>query len=158
MLFIDYGRPEDCLDNSDLEFDGLFEYNWLDDPFTVKILREVDNAEWYKGMLRDLDRADRLFGISDISGGAKALMILYHIDDYDKVWGPLFGDNCASLLLDIAENKDITVFLGHIINFPAEKFKAFSNRLKREYIDISDYEMDAVYGIVEVMHNDDFAD
>ena len=151
MLIVDFGQPDDCMWNSDLEFDVYYESSWRHDDFVKEIIRSIDNAEFVDGALRDLDDPELEFSIYDISGGAKALILLYKDDSLTKVWGPLFGDNCSELLLRIAENKDITVYMQHLLKFPEDKFKAYSNRLGREYKDYRDYEIDLMWGIPEVI-------
>ncbi|MBR1743657.1 MAG: DUF4869 domain-containing protein [Lachnospiraceae bacterium] len=150
MLKIDYGRPDFCIDNADLEFEEEFEYSWLKDEFNVRILEEVEHALLNGNILYDMTEIDRTFGIYDISSGSKALMLTHELEE-PMVWGPLFGDNCAGLLLEIAEKKDVVIYLKNIINFPEERFRAYSFRLGREYTDYREYELDAVMGVTECM-------
>lgn len=137
MLKIDYGCSNDAIFSVDYEFEDYFEMNWLNDPFTKRVLDEIDNCHIENGIMVDNDQG-YTFSIFEISGGAKALLLCYYLDNV-KIHGILFGDNCTNLLLEIAENKDIIIYLEHFLQFNPEKFKAFSILKNRAYKDYKEY-------------------
>ena len=138
ILKITYGESDECLTHIDMEFDGQFEYSWLNDPMNIRILREIDNAEMCSFGIRDITDTDIIFSIFDISTGAKALM-LCNMRSSTALYSTAFGDNCTSLLLEIAEYRDITIYLRHLLNFPEDKFKAYSLVQHRIYNDYADF-------------------
>ena len=65
ILKIGYGDCDTCITAIDMEFDGLFEYDWLQNDMNKRILREIDNAiEGPLGIV-DLDDPTRMFKIYD---------------------------------------------------------------------------------------------
>ena len=56
-----------------------------------------------------------------LSGGVKTLILV--ANEPDKVFNAsTCGDNCAKWLLKIAEEKDVTINLRHLMNFGNEPF------------------------------------
>lgn len=51
----------------------------------------------------------------------------------------MFGDNCTNILLDIAEKRDIIIYLEHFLEFDKERFKAFSIKKQKMYENYRDY-------------------
>lgn len=147
MLKIGYGRPDDCIYAVDLEFEEQFEYSWLKNAINIKILNEIDNAIVTPIGIQDKDNEDILFTIFEISTGAKALM-LCNMNKSIKIWGTIFGDNCNSILLELAQTHDITIYLQHLAKFPSDKFQAYSLLKQRPYKDYAEYEMEARWELV----------
>ena len=59
-----------------------------------------------------------------LSGGVKTLMLMA-FDENDRVFNAsVCGDNCAKWIMQIAENKDLTINLRHIMDFGEGKFEA----------------------------------
>lgn len=141
-LKIGYGRPDDCIDNADVEFRDVFEYSWLLNDMNLRIIREIDNAVLESGLLHDIDRPDCMFGVYDMSSGSKALM-LCNMNKKISIWGSLFGNNCNSILLELAETRDITIYLQHFAAFPEDKFKAYSLTDDRMYENYRDFRREA---------------
>jgi hypothetical protein len=96
---------------------------WFADPFVVRIIKEVDKTDVIP--FRDSYIIDSpVFGIMPperLSTGCKSLILLHKINM--KLDGARLGDNCLGLLLEMAEEKDIEIALGHIPKFP-EPFTA----------------------------------
>ena len=53
-----------------------------------------------------------------ISGGVKALILMLKEDFI--IWGTACGDNCSKWIIEIAKQKDFTICLEHVMNFPEE--------------------------------------
>ncbi len=137
MLKIGYGCPDDIYFYIDLEFDTLFRMEWLEDEMNQRILREVDHCIYNGFRMQDLEDG-YTFAIDDISTGSKALMLVNELEDI-QIWGTAFGDNCLNLLLQMAEKKDITIYLQHAPGFEKENFRAFSLLLGREYTSYGEF-------------------
>ena len=60
---------------------------------------------------------------TQLSGGVKTLMLLA-FDESGKIFNAACGDNCAKWILKIAEEKDLTINLRHIMDFGDEPFEA----------------------------------
>lgn len=148
MLKIGYGHPDDIYFFIDSEFEELFEMEWLNDPFNQRVLHDVDGC-FYNGIAMQDIKLGYSFSVFDISTGAKALMIVNALPEIE-IWGTIFGDNCTDLLLELAEHKDITIYLQHFLKFTPEKFKAFSLVQARRYTDYDDYAKELAREIVAV--------
>ena len=60
----------------------------------------------------------------ELSGGVKTL-ILMAFDFTGKVFNAsVCGDNCAKWILKISREKELTINLRHIMEFPEEEFQA----------------------------------
>ena len=58
-----------------------------------------------------------------LSGGVKTLILVKF--EADKIFNAsTCGDNCAKWIMQIAENKDLTINLRHIMDFGEGKFEA----------------------------------
>ena len=147
MLRIGYGCPEDIYFYIDLEFDTLFCMEWLDDEINKRILKEVDNCEFNGVRLQDLTDG-YTFAIDDVSTGAKALMLVNELEDI-QIWGTAFGDNCLDILLELAEKKEITIYLQHLPQFDRDKFKGFSLIKNREYFNYQEFLFECIEKITE---------
>lgn len=57
-----------------------------------------------------------------LSGGTKALLLIWNVDDR-IVNASNCGDNCAKWLLEFGKQKDITINLNHIMDFEQGDFE-----------------------------------
>lgn len=120
MLKIFYGDMEGVVYNTSSYFKFNYEPQWLSDPEVIQMIRDVDKSEVLGNGAID----SPYLGVippTDLSGGVKTLILI------DKVQDKVFnasncGDNCAKWLLKIAENRDITVNLRHLMDFGDEPF------------------------------------
>lgn len=148
MLKIGYGHPEGIYFFIDSEFEELFEMEWLNDPFNQRVLHDIDGC-FYNGVAMQDIKLGYSFPVFDISTGAKALMIVNALPEIE-IWGTIFGDNCTDLLLELAEHKDVTIYLQHFLKFTPAKFKAFSLVQTRQYDDYDDYAKELAKEIITV--------
>lgn len=116
MLSVFFGYDRDAILSVDTYFNNTYDEAWFDDPFVRRIISVVDNSEVQ-------DRQCILSSVlgqippERLSGGAKALMLMYKEDGFytDLI---VCGSNCEKLILDIAEKKDIRCSLsGYDISF-----------------------------------------
>lgn len=116
MLNIFFGYDENAVLSVDIYFNNTYDEEWFDDPFVRKIVKTVDVSE-VQSRQCILSPVFGQIPPERISGGAKALIMLYKDDDFytDLI---VFGSNCEELILDIAEKKDITCALsGYDVSF-----------------------------------------
>lgn len=97
-------------------FDAQYEVGWFSSQLAKDIIKGIDDTEYIKGEYLE---SPVLGGISprDLSTGCKATLLLLNEDNI-VVSGERFGDNCAEWILKIAELKDITISLHHVLKFP----------------------------------------
>ncbi len=143
MLKIDWGLHEDTIIYVDDEFDGTgHDMEWFQDLFVQAILKDIDNCIYDSTTEKCIDLAvpENRFSVDDLSTGSKLLILLYEWEyDEIRVYGSLFGDNCAPWLLKIAKSRDIIIDLKHFLHFPENEFEAFSVYENRKYFDYHDY-------------------
>ena len=116
MLSIYFGYDENAVLSVDTYFNNTYDEAWLDDPFVREIIRTVDASEVQD---RQCILSEVLGQIPPerLSGGAKALILMYEEEGFytDLI---VCGTNCESLILDMAQQKDIFCSLsGYDISF-----------------------------------------
>lgn len=121
MLNIIFGNIDNCIYNTAVFFKNTYESEWLLEEQTKQMIFDIDKSK----VLSEGAIESKVLGIippTQLSGGVKALILIDHIQD--KIFNASnCGDNCASWLLKIAEKKDITVNLRHIMDFGDEDFE-----------------------------------
>lgn len=120
MLKIFYGDMPSAIYNTAVYFKNVYEDNWITAPLAKEMIADVD-----KSLVLDsaVIKSPVLGNISPlgISGGVKTLILI--ANEQEKVFNAsTCGDNCAKWLLKIAETKDITINLRHIMDFGAGSF------------------------------------
>lgn len=112
-------------------FDEVYEPEWFLDDFVRKVIKTIDKSEVIGTGISINIYNDVLgnFPPQNLSSGCKGLILLYQ-DDV-KINGDRLGDNCIPFLLEIAEQKDITISLSHMPPFP-EEFEAYILNTKRK--------------------------
>ncbi|MBO5320627.1 MAG: DUF4869 domain-containing protein [Ruminococcus sp.] len=110
-------RLPDRISNVSAHFDFNYEPEWFSDPLVRRIIGEIDKTKVIHGI--NLYN-ETLLGLSpaSLSSGSKTLILLLK-EDY-IINGDRLGDNCMELLLDIAEQKDITITTSHILPLPKQ--------------------------------------
>lgn len=123
MLRIYYGdlKADNYIFNPDAFFNNTYEDDWITDPLSVKMIRDVDGSTVVGPRLIDSPflgpiPAERL------SGGVKTLILMAH-DDEHIFNASACGDNCAGWILAIGRKKDLTIRLGYLMNFGSEPFE-----------------------------------
>lgn len=115
MLSVYYGDMKDAIYNTSIYFKNTFRNEWLDDPFVIEMIKDVDNSE----VLGTGAISSPILGViapTTLSGGVKTLILIYK--DTDKVFNASnCGDNCAKWLLKMGETRDITINLRHLMDF-----------------------------------------
>ena len=99
----------------------MYEDEWITDPLSIEMIRDIDKSD-VLGV--HLIESPVLGPISpkDLSGGVKTLMLMAFADQ-DKVFNAsACGDNCAKWILKIAQEKELTINLRHIMDFGKGSF------------------------------------
>ena len=91
---------------------------WITDPFTVQMIRDVDKSEVISARAIDSPFLGAI-SVKELSGGVKTL-ILMMFDDSGKIFNAsACGDNCAKWIVEIGKKKDLTINLHHVMDFSA---------------------------------------
>ena len=116
MLRIVFGDVENAVYHPPVYFDNTYEDEWVTDPWTVEMVEEIDKSTILGPRVVDSPFLGSI-SITDISGGAKTL-ILMKFDDSGKIFNAsACGDNCAKWIVEIAKEKELTINLHHIMDF-----------------------------------------
>ncbi|SHM38334.1 DUF4869 domain-containing protein [Ruminococcus flavefaciens] len=123
MLRIFYGELDtpEYIFNTDVYFNNTYDDEWITDPMSVKMIKDIDGSEVKGARLID---SPYLGGIPTerLSGGVKTLMLM-KFDSEHIFNASACGDNCASWILKIAEEKDLTIRLGYLMDFGDDTFE-----------------------------------
>ena len=131
MLRIYYGdlEAENYIFNPDVFFNNTYEDEWITDPVSKQMIKDIDGSEVVGPRLIDSPflgpiPAERL------SGSVKALMLMNH--DRNHIFNAsACGDDCAPWILRMGREKDLTIRLGYLMNFGEEKFEIEIVNLKQ---------------------------
>lgn len=127
MLKIHVGPLEGQIRNPSNYFDGVFRTEWFEDPFVKRICKEIDDTD----VSSAYQMSNPLWGPTNcklLSTGAKNLILAYETNEI--IYATCMGDNCSSLLLEISEQKDLTIVLEHILQFNRDFTALFINNNK----------------------------
>ena len=121
MLHVYFGEMQDVVYNTEVYFRNTYLDEWLDDAFAQRMIKDVDKATVIGPRLIDSKALGKIPPV-DLSGGVKTLLLIWN--QPDKVFNASnCGDNCAKWLLRIAEKRDVTVNLHHIMDFGSGTFE-----------------------------------
>ena len=123
MRRIYFGEMENVnvLHNVETFFNNQYQYSWLEDKFVVELIRSVDQSvvespECIKSpVLRQIPP-------TRLSGGTKAVILMKYCPDR-VINASNCGDNCAEWILQLGRERDLTINLHHIMEFPDEEFE-----------------------------------
>ena len=123
MLSIYLGDMKEAVYHPPTYFDNMYEDEWITNSLSVEMILDVDKSVVVGPHLIE---SPVLGPISpkELSGGVKTL-ILMALDENNMVFNAsACGDNCSKWILKIAEKKDLTINLRHIMDFGEETFEA----------------------------------
>ena len=123
MLRIYLGQLDKAIYHPPTYFDNQYEDEWITDPLSVAMIKDVDKSDVISSHLIDSPVLGPI-STRELSGGVKTLMLMA-FDNSDKIFNAsACGDNCAKWILKISEKKDLTINLRHIMDFGDEAFTA----------------------------------
>ncbi len=120
MLRVWFGDRRNTIYNTSVFFKNRYVDDWITDEFARKVIEDVDRSKVidanviYSPVLGNIPP-------EKLSGGVKALLLMKHYP------GKIFnasncGDNCAKWILKLAEDKNFTINLFHIMDFGDQDF------------------------------------
>lgn len=120
MLNVFYGDMPNVIYNTAIYFKNTYENAWITDSLSREMIRDVDHSTVLDSGVIDSPVLGKIPPVQ-LSGGVKTLILI--ANEPDKVFNAsTCGDNCAKWLLKIAENRDVTINLRHLMNFGSEPF------------------------------------
>ncbi len=124
MLKIVFGEIENSIYHPPTYFDNRYEDDWITDPLTVKMIKDIDKSDVIGPYLIQSPVLGPI-SVKEISGGVKTL-ILMAFDESGKIFNAsVCGDNCSKWINEIGRTKDLTINLHHIMDFSnAREFTA----------------------------------
>ncbi|WP_440320832.1 DUF4869 domain-containing protein [Laedolimicola sp.] len=123
MLSIFLGDMDGVIYHPPTYFDNRYEDEWITEPLSVAMIKDVDKSEVVSARLIDSPVLEPI-STKELSGGVKTLMLMA-FDESGKVFNAsACGDNCAKWILKIAQEKDLTINLRHIMDFGEKSFEA----------------------------------
>lgn len=121
MLNIIFGKIDDVIFNTSVFFKNSYEESWLLEEETQQMILDIDKSK----VLGNGAIESPVMGIippTSLSGGVKTLILISHISD--KIFNASnCGNNCASWLLKIGKEKNVTVNLRHLMDFGDGSFE-----------------------------------
>ena len=123
MLKIFLGDMAEAVYHPPVYFDNRYEDEWINMPFTKAMVKDVDNSEIVDVHLVQSPVLGPI-SLKELSGGVKTLILMAY-DNSGRIFNAsACGDNCAKWILQIAQNKDLTINLRHIMDFGENGFEA----------------------------------
>ena len=120
MLNIYYGNMKEAVYNTAAYFKYDYEDSWIVDPFVKEMIQDVDQSTVLDSGVIDSPVLGKIPPVG-LSGGVKTLILVKF--EKDKIFNAsTCGDNCAKWIFKIAEYKDITINLRHVMKFGREDF------------------------------------
>ncbi|MCR5521332.1 MAG: DUF4869 domain-containing protein [Lachnospiraceae bacterium] len=129
MLKIHYGDIESdkYIFNPDSYFNNTYEDEWMLEPMTVEMVRDIDGSDVKGPRLVDSPFLGPI-STERLSGGVKTLILMNH--DQDHIFNAsACGENCAKWILKIGEEKDILIRLGYLMDFGDDPFNIMIENL-----------------------------
>ena len=121
LLSIFFGDMPEAIYNTSVYFKNQYKEKWITDELSVEMIKSVDRSE----VLDANAIKSPVLGIISpvgLSGGVKTLILI--ANDKKHIFNAsTCGDNCAKWILKIAEDRDVTINLRHIMDFGKKKFK-----------------------------------
>jgi len=123
MLKIFLGDMAEAVYHPPVYFDNRYEDEWIKTPFTKAMVKDVDNSEIVDVHLVQSPVLGPI-SLKELSGGVKTLILMAY-DNSGRIFNAsACGDNCAKWILQIAQKKDLTINLRHIMDFGENGFEA----------------------------------
>ena len=114
MLHIFYGEMADVIYNTSVYFKNVYEDEWITDSFTKEMIMDIDKSRVLDNAVIDSPVMGKIAPTS-LSGGVKTLILMNY--EPEKVFNAsACGDKCAKWIFKIAQEKELTIKLRHIMD------------------------------------------
>lgn len=137
MLRIILGDVPDVIYNTSVYFKNQYKKEWIIIPNGVSMIKDVDSSTVLGSDAIDSPIMGIIFP-ERLSGGVKTLILIDNVPD--KVFNASnCGDNCATWLLKLGKQKDITINLRHIMDFGEGEFDIYIENTKSVVHNMDDF-------------------
>lgn len=122
MLKIFFGDDpgENYIFNPNVFFNNTYEDEWITSDISKKMIQDIDGSQVKGSCMIDSPFLGPI-PPERLSGGVKTLILIWH--DPEHIFNAsACGDNCAGWLLKLAEDRDVTIRLGYIMDFGKQPF------------------------------------
>lgn len=120
MLNIFLGAMPEAVYNTAVYFKNTYEEEWITSSLTREMVKDIDDSEVLDSGVIDSPVLGKIPPVG-LSGGVKTLILI--ANEPGKIFNiSTCGNNCAKWILKLAEERDITVNLRHLMDFGDEKF------------------------------------
>ncbi len=123
MLNIYLGDMPNSIYHPPVYFDNRYEDEWITDSLAVDMIKDIDKSTVIGPHLIESPVLGPI-SVKELSGGVKTLMLLAFDESSNVFNASACGDNCAKWILKIAQTKDLTINLRHLMNFGSHEFEA----------------------------------
>lgn len=123
MLNIYYGNMPEAVYNTAVYFKNAYEDKWITDPVAKEMIYDVDKSTVLDSAVIDSPVMGKIAPLS-LSGGVKTLILIRNVAS-EIFNASTCGDNCAKWILKLAETKDITINLRHLMDFGEGTFDIY---------------------------------
>lgn len=121
MLNIFYGEMPEAIYNTSVYFKNVYEEEWITAPLVQEMILDIDKSTVLSGGVIDSPVMGKIPPVS-LSGGVKTLILMFN--EPEKVFNAsTCGNNCARWILKLAEKKDLTINLRHLMDFGDGEFE-----------------------------------
>lgn len=121
MLRIYFGEKENSVYNTSVFFKNRYEGKWLLDDFAKEVIFDVDHSVVVDENCIDSPVLGMISPLN-LSGGVKTLLLMKNYPGF-VFNASNCGDNCAKWILKLAEEKNFTIELFHVMDFGNEPFE-----------------------------------
>ena len=122
MLNVYLGKMDEAVYYPPVYFDNRYEDEWITDKRSIEIIRDVDKSDVVSSHLIENPVLGPI-SPKELSGSVKTIMLML-FDETGRIFNAsVCGDNCAKWILKIAESKDLTINLRHIMEFGDGEFE-----------------------------------
>ncbi|MCD7764757.1 MAG: DUF4869 domain-containing protein [Lachnospiraceae bacterium] len=118
MLKIWYYCGIEYMKDAPSYFDHVYEDEWIIDPLVKEMILDVDLSTVISAHVIESPVLGAITP-KELSGGVKVLILMLKDDSFVYNMSNC-GDNCAKWILKIAAQKDLTVYLQHILRFDGD--------------------------------------
>lgn len=121
MLKIYYGTMPEAIFNTAVYFKNVYEDSWITDPVAKEMIFDIDKSAVLESTVMDSPVMGKIPPTA-LSGGVKTLILMNN--ESDKIFNAsTCGDNCAKWILKLAETRDLTINLRHLMDFGEGTFE-----------------------------------
>lgn len=122
MLNVYLGDMKEAIYHPPTYFDNRYEDDWIIADLSVKMIKDVDQSMVISSHLIDSPVLGPI-SVKELSGGVKTLILMAYDTSGNVFNASVCGDNCASWILAISSDRDLTINLRHIMDFGEGKFE-----------------------------------